>query len=66
MAKVKTHYPAAFINVIAEEGTKEDAVQHLQSTWDSYMTLQMALVGLGFTKGQINQMSREGKLGKVF
>lgn len=65
MAKSK-QYPAAFINVIAEEGSKGDAIEHLQQTWNQLMSLQSALIGLGFTKGQINQMSREGKLGKVF
>lgn len=65
MAKPK-QFPAAFINVIAEEGTKEDAVQHLQETWNQFMCLQTALVGLGFTKAQINKMSRDGNLGKVF
>jgi hypothetical protein len=28
-----THDPAAFINAIAEKGTKDDAVQCLQKTW---------------------------------
>lgn len=65
MAKAK-QYPAAFINVIAEEGTKEDAIQHLQQTWNELMGLETALIGLGFTKSQINSMKREGKLGKVW
>lgn len=65
MAKVKQH-PAAFINVIAEEGTKDDAVYHLQDTWNKLMNLQLALHGLGFTKPQINKMCAEGALGKVF
>lgn len=65
MAKPK-QFPAAFINVIAEEGTKGDAVQHLQETWNQFMSLQTALIGLGFTKAQINKMSRDGNLGKVF
>lgn len=65
MAKPK-QFPAAFINVIAEEGTKGDAIQHLQETWNSLMSLQTALIGLGFTKAQINKMSRDGNLGKVF
>lgn len=33
-------YPAAFINVIAEEGTKQEAVNWLQHTWDDYMDLK--------------------------
>lgn len=28
------HVPAAFINAIAEEGTKEEAVEWLQKTWN--------------------------------
>lgn len=28
------HQPAAFINVIAEEGSKAEAIQHLQLTWN--------------------------------
>jgi hypothetical protein len=65
MAKLK-QFPAAFINVIAEEGTKEDAIMHLQETWNCLMSLHTALIGLGFTKAQIKTMEREGKLGKVF
>jgi hypothetical protein len=65
MAKPK-QFPAAFINVIAEEGTKEDAIQHLQETWNCLMSLHHALIGLGFTHGQIKAMERDGKLGKVF
>lgn len=65
MAKHKQH-PAAFINAIAEEGTKDDAVAHLQQTWNDLMNLHFALLGLGFTKPQINKMQKEGQLGKVF
>lgn len=28
------HHPAAFINVIAEDGSKEEAVEQLQETWN--------------------------------
>lgn len=28
------HYPAAFINAIADEGTKAEAIQFLQETWN--------------------------------
>ena len=28
------HHPAAFINAIAEEGTKDEAVEWLQKTWN--------------------------------
>lgn len=33
MAKYK-HVPAAFINAIAEEGTKKEAVEYLQEQWN--------------------------------
>ena len=28
------HHPAAFINTIAEEGTKDEAIEWLQTTWN--------------------------------
>lgn len=65
MANKKQH-PAAFINSIAEEGTKEEAVNYLQSTWNELMNLELALLNLGFTKQQTNMMKKDGKLGKVF
>ena len=65
MAKAKQH-PAAFINSIAEEGTKDEAVQWLQTTWNELMNLQLALAKLGFSKAQVNKMKAEGSLGKVF
>lgn len=36
------HYPAAFINAIAEEGTKEEAIRYLQSTWNELCELKEA------------------------
>lgn len=44
-------YPAAFINVIAESGSKAEAVEHLQRTWDDYMRLREALekISTGWT-----------------
>lgn len=59
-------HPAAFINVIAEEGTKADAVEFLQQTWDDLINLQMALRRLGFNQNQVEKMKNEGSLGKVF
>lgn len=38
-----THHPAAFINAIAEEGTKEEAVQYLQKIWNENCELRAAL-----------------------
>lgn len=31
---------AAFINAIADEGTKEEAIEWLQKTWDDYVDLK--------------------------
>lgn len=59
-------HPAAFINVIAEEGTKAEAVEFLQQTWDDLINLQTALRRLGFNQNQIEKMKNEGSLGKVF
>ena len=36
-------YPAAFINVIHEEGTKAEAVEWLQRTWDELQDLRQEL-----------------------
>lgn len=33
-------HPAAFINAIADEGTKAEAVEWLQRTWDDLMDLR--------------------------
>lgn len=43
-------YPAAFINAIADDGTKEDAIEYLQQTWDELQTLKAALVKKGYTR----------------
>lgn len=59
-------HPAAFINIIAEEGTKEEAVKYLQQTWDDLWTLRDALSKLGFDNEQLNRMQETGSLGKVF
>ena len=34
------HVPAAFINTIAEEGTKAEAVKYLQKQWDETCALR--------------------------
>lgn len=39
-------HPAAFINAIYEEGTKEEAVQWLQIVWDDYCDLKDKQKGL--------------------
>lgn len=37
------HVPAAFINAIAEEGTKAEAVEWLQKQWNETCALRAAL-----------------------
>jgi hypothetical protein len=36
------HVPAAFINAIAEEGTKAEAIQYLQEQWNETCALRKA------------------------
>ncbi len=37
------HVPAAFINAIAEEGTKAEAVEYLQKQWNETCALRAAM-----------------------
>lgn len=37
------HVPAAFINAIAEEGTKAEAVEWLQKTWNELCAVRAEL-----------------------
>lgn len=37
------HVPAAFINAIAEEGTKAEAIEWLQKTWNEACALRAQL-----------------------
>ena len=37
------HVPAAFINAIAEEGTKEEAIEWLQKQWNETCALRAEL-----------------------
>ena len=37
------HVPAAFINAIAEEGTKAEAIEYLQRQWNKTCALREAL-----------------------
>lgn len=39
-------HPAAFINAVAEEGTKDEAIYWLQRTWDDYKDLQQECMDL--------------------
>jgi hypothetical protein len=57
---------AAFINSIGEEGSKAEAMEWLQRTWDDLVNLKLALVKLGFKPSQIQKMQDEGSLGPVF
>lgn len=59
-------HPAAFINVIAASGDKNEAVTWLQDTWDDLQNLRLALIKLGFTRAQVEKMQHEGTIGKVF
>lgn len=53
--------PAAFINSIADEGSKAEAIKYLQETWDELQNLRAALIGRGFLEDQINRWQREGR-----
>lgn len=37
------HVPAAFINAIAEEGTKAEAIEYLQKQWNENCALRAEL-----------------------
>ena len=39
-------YPAAFINTIADEGTKAEAIEWLQRTWDDYIDCTKEIIEL--------------------
>lgn len=58
--------PAAFINSIAEEGAKAEAIEFLSQTWSELVNLEIALIRLGFTRSQLEVMKKEATLGKVF
>ena len=40
------HRPAAFINAIADEGTKAEALEWLQKTWNEHMRLLDAVAAI--------------------
>jgi hypothetical protein len=62
------HFPAAFINNIAEEGTKEEAIQWLQKIWNQFMTYredvntqnEQLLVELKTVREQVQQLITAG------
>lgn len=45
-SRTPKHYPAAFINSIAEEGTKDEAVGWLQRIWNERCTLELEAADL--------------------
>lgn len=51
-------FPAAFINNIADEGTKAEAIQFLQETWDELQSLRLCLIKRGFSYKQLDLMTR--------
>jgi hypothetical protein len=58
----KIKHQAAFINIIDDEGDMSEAIEWLHRTWDDYMNLRLALIKLGYSKEQINQMRDHGDL----
>ncbi len=40
------HHPAAFINAIWEEGTKEEAIKYLQETWNELCEARKEIAAL--------------------
>jgi len=53
-------YNAAFINNIAEEGNKIEAIEYLQRTWDDLQNLRIALAKRGYTVREINRAQDSG------
>jgi len=58
----KSKHSAAFINVIADGGDFEEAIEWLQRTWDDYVNMRIALIKLGYSKEQIDSMRDKGDL----
>lgn len=54
IAEMSAKHNAAFINVIAEEGTKAEAIEYLQKTWDELCELRLLLA-------EISQSPRNSK-----
>lgn len=57
------HHPAAFINTIWEEGTKEEACRYLQKTWDELCEARKLLALMQRDKGwrPIAEAPRDGR-----
>lgn len=47
------HVPAAFINAIAEEGTKEEAIAWLQKVWNENCQLRRARLSSDYEHGKL-------------
>ena len=58
--KSMAKYPAAFINVLAEEGTHSDTLDALQDVWDELQNLRTALIKSGCTFTEVNAMQKTG------
>ena len=43
-------HPAAFINAIADEGTKEEAIEWLQKIWDELCDVKAELASTTVTR----------------
>lgn len=41
-------FPAAFINAIARDGTKDEVITYLQETWDKLQSLKQACIADGY------------------
>jgi hypothetical protein len=46
MVKYQAKYPAAFINALAESGSRDELIQFLQKTWDELCDLRKVLLEL--------------------
>lgn len=46
MVKYKAKYPAAFINALAESGSRDELIQYLQQTWDELCDLRKVILDL--------------------
>ena len=51
---------AAFINALADEGSKLETLEFLQQTWDDLQNLRIALIKLGWTSKEIQIMMDTG------
>lgn len=51
------HVPAAFINAIAEEGTKDEAIEYLQKQWNETCALRAALSAIFHKEGHPQELA---------